>query len=77
MPQPGKSYGILHKAGGYIGGYKEVKRKMAVVDRLQEFEKWAVENREDGISLKQITSGLYLGDSNSLNERVGLAEQRQ
>lgn len=67
-------YGIVHNHGGYIGGFKDIRKKLDVVQKFQDFEKWTIERKDNLFVLRQKASGLYLGETNSLNERPGLID---
>lgn len=77
LPVEGKVYGIAHNKGGYIGGVRDLKKKLDVMPKFQEYEKWTVEKKDNLFAFKQKVSGLYLGDSNLENERTGLVGSRQ
>ena len=70
----GNIFGLRSATGGFIGGVKN--GTLIVVDRLQSWEHFIVENRGEKFSLKQVVSGLYVGFGSKEGEKLSLVSHR-
>jgi hypothetical protein len=73
-PPNGALIGLQNVVGGWVGGYKNENSEVQIVPKMQDWEKYTVEDRgNQTFALKQKVSGFYLGHTAGVNERVKLA----
>lgn len=73
-PPNGTVVALQNAAGGFVGGFKNEGSELQVVPKMQDWEKFVVEDKGNNtFALKQKISGFYLGWNSAPGQRVKLA----